>query len=241
VIEHTLLNAAATRPEIERLCADAASAGVFGVCVNPIWVATCRRALPSPETRVVSVVGFPFGASRFAVKALEAAEATSDGADELDMVASIGHIKMGDWTYVSSDVAAVVAAAGGRPVKAIIETALLTPEEIRCASLAVRDGGAAFVKTSTGTSTAGGASRDVVALIRQTVGESAGVKASGGIRDCARALEMIAAGASRIGTSNGAAIARCLGEDPHPLIELAKNPLLHVSRCAFVWRASPPS
>ena len=241
MIEHTLLNPAATRPEIERLCADAATARVFGVCVNPIWVATCRRALPSPETRVVSVVGFPFGASRCAVKALEAADAASDGADELDMVASIGHIKMGDWAYVASDVAAVVAAAAGRPVKAIIETALLTPDEIRCASMAARDGGAAFVKTSTGANAAGGATPEAVALIRQTVGESVGVKASGGIRDCARALEMIAAGASRIGTSNGAAIARCLGDDPHPLVELAKHPSLHVSRCAFVWGASPPS
>jgi deoxyribose-phosphate aldolase len=169
---------------------------------------------------VATVVGFPLGASTSSVKAAEAAAAVDAGAGELDMVASLGAIKDADWEYVERDIRAVVDAADGALVKVIIESAILTPTEIVRACRAARDAGAHYVKTSTGMHPAGGATLSAVALMRMAVGDDLGVKASGGVRDCAAAFALIESGATRIGTSGGVALADCVGPAPKPVCEL---------------------
>ncbi len=231
-IDHTLLRAEATRAEIERLCDEAREHRFAAVCVNPAWVAFCHDRLAGSKVKLATVIGFPLGASTPEAKGAEAAIAVRDGADELDMVAAIGHIKSGDWQYVASDMAAVVRAAQGRLVKVIIESAALTPLEVVKASALAREAGAQYVKTSTGFHAAGGASAEAVALMRLSVGDALGVKASGGIRDCEAALRMLAAGATRLGTSNGVAMSQCLGSGPLPLRELLAVPQEHAARCA---------
>lgn len=208
LIDHTLLKAEATRDDIEALCDEAREHGFVAVCVNPVWLPLCRARLRGDQTKVATVIAFPLGACAPEMKAREAELAVTEGADELDMVAAIGHIKSGDWAHVARDISAVVDAASDRPVKVIIETAVLTDAEISRASVIARDAGAAFVKTSTGFHAAGGATTHAVSLIRSAVGDAMGVKASGGIRDCDAALRMLAAGATRIGTSNGVQIVR---------------------------------
>ena len=238
-IDHTLLKAEATAPQIDRLCEEALEHRFAAVCVNPIWVSRCHERLAGSGVAVASVVGFPLGASCSTVKALEAQKAAADGASELDMVASIGHIKGGNWQAVHEDIAAVVEAVPGVLVKVIIESAALTPEEVVKACVASRAAGAGYVKTSTGFHPSGGATVEAVALMRLTVGEELGVKASGGIRDCATAMRMIFHGATRIGTSSGVAIARCLGETPLPLADLLSFADRHAGDCnsgAFVAR-----
>ncbi len=231
LIDHTILKAEATRSDIETLCAEARELEFAAVCVNPVWVPFCRDALAGAPSLVATVVAFPLGATEPETKANETALAVSEGADELDMVAAIGHIQSGDWTHVSSDIAAVIQAAAGRTVKVIIESAVLTDDEITRVSVIARDAGANFVKTSTGFHAAGGATLHAVSLIRRAVGEATGVKASGGVRDCDAALRMLAAGATRIGTSSGVRIARCLDADPTPLAELVRHPERHTG-CA---------
>ena len=230
-IDHTLLKAEATAREVEQLCAEAAEHRFAAVCVNPVWVKLCAQRLKGTEVAVATVIGFPLGASRSDVKAFEAQRAVDDGAEELDMVAAIGQIKSGDWHYVADDIAAVVRAAPGRLVKVIIESAVLTPVEIIKVSALAREAGAHYVKTSTGFHSAGGASAEAVALMRLIVGDAMGVKASGGVRDCTAALKMIAAGATRIGTSGGVAMAKCLGPGPLPLRELLESSFVHGEKC----------
>jgi deoxyribose-phosphate aldolase len=169
--------------------------------VNGLWTARCAAALDGSGVRVATVVGFPLGAMATAAKAAEAARAVADGADELDMVASLGHLLEEDWDYAEADIRAVVDAADGRTVKVILETAALVPAHIVKAAAIAKAAGAGFVKTSTGFHPAGGASAEVVGLLRAAVGDDMGVKAAGGIRDRDAALQMIAAGATRIGTS----------------------------------------
>ncbi|HEX5408425.1 MAG TPA: deoxyribose-phosphate aldolase [Gemmatimonadaceae bacterium] len=239
LIDHTLLKADATRSDIERLCAEARHFGFVAVCVNPVWVPLCREVLHASAVRVVTVVGFPLGANQTATKVGEASLAVAEGADELDMVAALGHLKGGDWRYVASDIRAVVRAAGGRLVKVIIESALLTPEEITRASRVARDAGAGYVKTSTGMHALGGATVAAVSRMRAAVGSSAGVKASGGIRDCATAIRMLAAGASRLGTSSGVRIAECLGDTP--LSRLVEDAAAHAGRCTTSNRSVTPA
>lgn len=229
LIDHTILKAEATRGDIETLCAEARELEFAAVCVNPVWVPFCHDALAGAPSLVATVVAFPLGAAELAAKANETALAVSEGADEIDMVAAIGHIKSGDWAHVARDIAAVVQAAAGRVVKVIIESAVLTDDEITRASVIARDAGANFVKTSTGFHAAGGATLHAVSLIRRAVGDATGVKASGGIRDCDAALHMLAAGATRIGTSSGVRIARCLDADATPLGELVNNPERHTA------------
>jgi deoxyribose-phosphate aldolase len=163
--------------------------------------------------KVATVAGFPTGATTSSAKATQAAELASLGAEEIDMVAPIGRILDGDWDYVEADIAAVVAAAAGRTVKVILETAILSPTQIVQASAIAMEAGAHFVKTSTGFHPAGGATEDAVALMRAAVGNKLGVKASGGIADAECALRMIAAGATRIGTSKGVELV--VGEVAH--------------------------
>ena len=231
-IDHTLLKAEATRAEVEQLCAEAREHDFAAVCVNPVWVPSCARLLQGSNVALATVVGFPLGANQPEIKAAEAALAVRQGATEIDMVAAIGHIKSGDWNHVADDIGAVVRASSGRVVKVIIESAHLTPVEIIKASALAREAGAQYVKTSTGFHAAGGASAEAVALMRLVVGDAMGVKASGGVRDCATALRMIANGATRIGTSSGVAMAQCLGRGPLPMRELLASPHAHGDRCA---------
>jgi deoxyribose-phosphate aldolase len=219
-IDHTLLRPEATRVDVETLCAEASEHRFAAVCVHPVWVPLCQERLAQTGVKVAAVVGFPSGGSAAAVKADEASLAAEQGADELDMVAALGHLKGGDWRHVAVDIESVVRAVPGRVVKVIIESALLTPLEIVQSCQTARESGAQYVKTSTGFHPAGGASLEAVALMRLTVGDALGVKASGGIRDCDAALRMLAAGATRIGTSSGVAMASCVGTGPLTLREL---------------------
>jgi deoxyribose-phosphate aldolase len=238
-IDHTLLKAETTAAEIDQLCAEALEHEFAAVCVNPVWVPRCAGRLKGSPVALATVVGFPLGANQSEIKAAEAALAIRQGATEIDMVAAVGHIKGGDWNHVADDIAAVVRAAGGTLVKVIIESAHLTPVEIIKASALAREAGAQYVKTSTGFHPAGGASAEAVALMRLVVGDSMGVKASGGVRDCATALRMIANGATRIGTSSGVAMAQCLGRGPLPMRELLASPHMHEARCSSGTCATP--
>ena len=210
-LDHTLLQPDASAAWIEQLCAGAREHSFFAVCVNGSWVAAARHFLENSEVKVVSAVGFPLGAMSSDVKRYETEVAIDDGAHEIDVVLNLARLKAGDDKYVFRELCDVVEAADERPVKVILETCLLTDaEKVRACQL-VMDSGAQFVKTSTGFSTAGATVADVQ-LLRATVGEKFGVKASGGIRDAQTALALIAAGATRIGTSNGIAIMQALAD-----------------------------
>ena len=199
VIDHTLLAPEATSADIVALCAEADELSVGAVCVSPNWVSLAHRITSIP---VASVVGFPSGNHLPGIKALEAAQAVSDGATEIDMVANLGWIASGEWSNVENDVAAVRQAIGASVVlKVILETGLWSSEQIIAACKHSVSGGADYVKTSTGFHKTGGASLEAVRTMRETVGTDIGVKASGGIRTTADALAMIEAGASRIGAS----------------------------------------
>lgn len=204
-IDHTLLRPDATVAQVERLCAEARKYGFYAVCVNGCYIEPARLWLAGSGVKVATVIGFPLGAMLSWAKAAEVRLALAAGADELDMVMNIGWLKSGRFDAVRDDIAAVVTAAAGRPVKVIIETALLTTEEKETAARLVVDSGAAFVKTSTGFLGPGATVEDVQ-LLAQVTGGRIGVKASGGIRDLATARALIAAGATRLGTSSGVAI-----------------------------------
>ena len=205
-IDHTALKADTSRAAIETLCQEARDYGFMSVCVNPTWVATAHTLLAGSDVKVCTVIGFPLGANTSAVKAFETRTAIQEGADEVDMVINIGAAKDGNWDLVKADIQAVVEAANHQAlVKVIVETCLLSKEEIVKASQVAKEAGADFVKTSTGFST-GGATVQDISLMRETVGPDMGVKASGGVQNRADALAMIEAGASRIGASKGIAI-----------------------------------
>ena len=206
MIDHTLLKANTTKEQIIKLCEEAKQCGFASVCVNPTWVALAAELLEGTGVKVCTVIGFPLGANAPETKVFETKDAINKGANEVDMVINIGALKDGNDELVERDIRAVVEAAEGKAlVKVIIETCLLTEEEkVRACQLAVK-AGADFVKTSTGFST-GGATVEDVALMRKTVGDKVGVKASGGVRNVDDAKAMITAGATRIGTSSGVAI-----------------------------------
>jgi deoxyribose-phosphate aldolase len=206
LIDHTLLKAEATKEQLVKLCEEAREYGFASVCVNPVWVKTAAEELKGSDVKVCTVIGFPLGASTAAVKAAETADAIQNGAEEVDMVLAIGLLKSGADEAVETDIRAVVEAAESKAiVKVIIETSLLTEEEkVRACELSLR-AGADFVKTSTGFST-GGATVEDVTLMRRVVGDKAGVKASGGIRDLNDLRAMAEAGANRIGASSGVKI-----------------------------------
>ncbi|MUM78724.1 deoxyribose-phosphate aldolase [Pseudodesulfovibrio sp. F-1] len=204
-IDHTLLKPDATVRELDELCTQAVRFGFYGVCVNSVRIGHVADRLAGRGPLPVSVVGFPLGASPSAVKALEMATAVEQGAREIDMVLNLGAFKDGDHALVAADVAAVVRAAQGVPVKVILETALLSDEEILLACNICVNSGAVFVKTSTGFGS-GGATVEAVRLMRKAVGPEVGVKASGGISTYEKALSMLDAGANRIGASASVAI-----------------------------------
>lgn len=202
-LEHTLLKPEATVADIIKLCEDAKKYQLRGVCINPCYVALARHLLAGTGVKVITVIGFPLGATYPEVKALEARMAAENHADEIDMVMNISAFKTGDYQAVESEIKLVVGAAVPCLVKVIIETALLTDEEKRKACQLVIAGGAQFVKTSTGFAKSGATVSDVRLLKEETAGSGLGIKAAGGIRDAAAAKAMIEAGATRIGTSVG--------------------------------------
>ena len=203
-IDHTLLAPDATLPDIHKVCEQAKCHGFASVCIHPIWARNARQYLQKSPVRVCTVVGFPLGANTTRIKALEAKQAVSDGAEEVDMVLSIGALKQGQEKLVFQDIFEVVQAAR-MPVKVIFECALLTDEEKRTACRLSEKAGAAYVKTSTGFGPHGATVQDV-ALLRSNVSPHIGVKASGGIRTREDALRMLGAGANRIGTTASLAI-----------------------------------
>jgi deoxyribose-phosphate aldolase len=205
-IEHTLLRADATPEAVDRHCQEALDAGLFGVCVSPVHVAAARRRL-GDAVRVVSVAGFPLGTSAPAVKAEEARRAVEDGASEVDMVLAIGHAVAGAWADVEADVRRVRDAVPGSVLKVILETGYFDEPGLRRAVEVAIAAGADFVKTSTGFGPRGATVEDV-RILRDAARGRAQVKASGGVRTSEQARAMIAAGASRIGTSNGVVVAR---------------------------------
>jgi len=206
-IDHTLLKPDATEDQFRRLCEEARRYSFASVCVNPSWVKLCRQLLTGSRVKVCTVVGFPLGATSSEAKAAETHQAIVDGAEEIDMVINVGALKAGQHSKVLEDVRAVVRAAQGKTVKVILETGLLTDVEKRRGSELSVEGGADFVKTSTGFGP-GGATVADIALMREVVGPKIGVKASGGVRDYETARKMIAAGANRIGASASVAIVK---------------------------------
>ena len=205
IIDHTLLAPDATAEQIDALCQEAKDLHMGAVCVNPSRVPQCREALAGSDVTICTVIGFPLGATLSEAKAAETRAAVAAGAGEVDMVLNIGAAKDGDWSAVEADIRAVVEASGQALTKVILETCLLTDDEIRRACAAAKAAGADFVKTSTGFST-GGATVHAVALMRECVGQDMGVKASGGIRTAKDLAAMVDAGATRIGASAGKAL-----------------------------------
>ncbi|MBC7385207.1 MAG: deoxyribose-phosphate aldolase [Cryobacterium sp.] len=212
-IDHTLLKAGATSLEIEKICQEALLHRFASVCVNTSQIEKVASLLSGQSTTLpIAVVGFPLGAMDSKAKAAETRRAVELGAREIDMVIAIGSLKDRDYVRVESDIREVVQAASGHPVKVILETCLLSHEEKVIACVVAKRAGAAFVKTSTGFST-GGATLNDVKLMRRVVGPSLGVKASGGIRSREDALQMIQAGATRLGASSSVSI---VGESSTP-------------------------
>ena len=207
IIDHAVLKPMATDDDIIRNAEFCVEYGIGNFCVRPTDVKLAAEKLRDRDTTVAAVVGFPHGANRSEVKALEARLAISDGADELDMVMNIGKFISGDYDFVRHDIEAVVAEAEphGKTVKVILETCYLSPEQIKKACLIARDAGADFVKTSTGFADSG-ASPEAVEIMVDTVGDSMGVKAAGGIRSRKDAITYLELGATRLGTGSAEAI-----------------------------------
>ena len=201
-IDHTLLKATATPDDIAQLCAEARQHAFKAVCVNPQHIELCRRELSGSDVRIATVCGFPLGATSSTQKAEEARLSVLAGADEVDMVISIGSALAGDWAYVQADIAAVREATAGKVLKVIIETCYLNDGQKEKATEAAVLAGADFVKTSTGFGT-GGATLDDVRLLARVIAGRAQIKAAGGVRTPEDAQAMIEAGASRLGTSGG--------------------------------------
>lgn len=207
-IEHTLLKQDAVKEDFEKLFAEAKEHNFLGVCINPAYIKMAKNALEDSDVKVVTVIGFPLGANKTEVKVFETSCAVADGADEVDMVINVSALKNKDYDYVREDIKAVKIAAKDSPLKVILETDLLTKDEIKKACELCIEAKADFVKTSTGFVKNGvGAKTEDVKLMYETVSPfGLKVKASGGIRDKEAALQMIEAGASRLGTSSGVKI-----------------------------------
>lgn len=205
-IDHTILKAAATLDEIEKLCKEAVEYKFASVCINPYYVPFAKIFLKGTGVKVCTVIGFPLGTTTKESKAVEAIKAVADGADEVDMVLNVGAMKSKNYKYVEEDIRTVVESLPkGICVKVILETCYLTKDEIRLASELSMKAGANFVKTSTGFGT-GGATVEDIKIMKCVVGDKLEVKASGAVRDFETAKAMIEAGATRLGTSSGIAI-----------------------------------
>ncbi len=226
MIDHTVLKADTTASIVKKVCDEAKEYSFASVCVNPSYVPLVVDCLKGTSVKTCCVVGFPLGATTTKAKVEETFDVIQKGAQEVDMVVNIGAIKSGEWDFVKNDIEAVVLAAKGKAiVKVIIEACLLTDEEKVKVCTISKLVGADFVKTSTGFST-GGATLDDIRLMRKTVGKDVGVKASGGIKDYKKAMQMVEAGANRIGTSSGIDIVNGegngAGSDSHGCVSCGK-------------------
>lgn len=205
MIDHTVLKADTTKETVKRIFDEAIEYGFASVCINPCHVSYAADYLKDSDVKVCTVIGFPLGATTTATKAFEAKEAIANGADEIDMVMNIGALKDQNTDYVFQDIKAVVEAAQGKIVKVILETCLLTEDEIVKACQICQEAGADYVKTSTGFSTRGATIEDVK-IMKATVGDSMKVKAAGGVRTYDDMVKIVEAGADRIGTSAGCSL-----------------------------------
>lgn len=201
-IDHTLLKATATETAIKKLCEEAKAYKFYAVCVNSCYVSFAKNELLGSKVKLAAVVGFPLGAMATEIKLSEAVYCVETGADEIDMVINVGWLKGGLHVAIIEEIRRVKKAIGNGILKVIIETCYLTPQEIITACQLVMDGGADFVKTSTGFGTSGATIEDVK-MMKKTVGDTIKIKASGGIKDKETALKYIEIGVSRIGTSSG--------------------------------------
>lgn len=204
-IDHTNLKPEATAYQIELLCDEALQYNFYSVCVNPYWVSLASKRLKSSPIKICTVIGFPLGANLTSTKIVEAQQTLDLGADEFDMVMNIGKAKESDWNFISDEVEQIVEIVQGKCVKVIIETCLLTKEEIYAACKTCEKTGAFFVKTSTGFSKEGATIENIM-MMKNVISTSMGIKASGGIKNKETAIAMIEAGATRIGTSASVAI-----------------------------------
>lgn len=207
MIDHTVLKADTPLETVKRICDEAMEYGFASVCINPCHVAYCADYLKDSDVNVCTVIGFPLGANTSAVKAFETKEAIANGADEIDMVMNIGALKDKNYDLVRDDVKAVVEAANGTLVKVILETCLLTEDEIKKACELCVEAKADYVKTSTGFSTRGATIEDV-RIMKEAVHGKAKVKAAGGVRTPEDMVKIVAAGADRIGTSAGCSLVK---------------------------------
>jgi deoxyribose-phosphate aldolase len=208
-IDHTALGPDVSPERVRQICAEAKEWGFYGVCVNPCYIELAKKELEGTSVKIVTVIGFPHGATLPQVKAYEARAAVEAGADELDMVINIAALKAKDYQTILKELAAVREALVRAPkrviLKAILETGLLTDEEKVAGAILAQAGGADFVKTSTGFGPRGATVEDVK-LLKGAIGPRMKIKAAGGIRDYQTAVAMIEAGADRLGTSSGVAI-----------------------------------
>ena len=207
MIDHTVLKADTPLETVKRICDEAMEYGSASVCINPCHVAYCADYLKDSDVNVCTVIGFPLGANTSAVKAFETKDAIANGADEIDMVMNIGALKDKNYDLVRDDVKAVVEAANGTLVKVILETCLLTEDEIKKACELCVEAKADYVKTSTGFSTRGATIEDV-RIMKEAVHGKAKVKAAGGVRTPEDMVKIVAAGADRIGTSAGCSLVK---------------------------------
>jgi len=208
IIDHTLLQADAAEEDIKRICGEAITYGFAAVCINPFWVSLVNKLLTGSGVKTCAVIGFPLGANTIEVKVFETKNAVSNGAREIDMVINIGALKSGKDDDVKNDIEGVVRASGSDvKVKVILETALLTDEEKIKVCVMAMEGGADFVKTSTGFGPGGATVKDI-ALMKKVVDGTVGIKASGGIHSYEQAIEMLKAGATRIGASDSIQIVK---------------------------------
>ena len=205
MMDHTILKATATPADVEKICREALEIDAASVCINPCNIELTKRLLEGSGVKVCTVIGFPLGANTTSVKMYETQDAIKRGAEEVDMVINVGALLAGDTDTVYNDIKGVVEAVGGTLVKVIIETCYLSDDQKKTACELAMKAGADFVKTSTGFGTGGATAHDV-ALMRSVVGEKLKVKASGGIRTCQNAVEMIEASADRLGVSASIAI-----------------------------------
>ncbi len=206
-IDHTLLKADASLDDVKKLCLEAKEYGFYSVCINSSFIKDAKEFLKESDVKVCTVVGFPLGACNSSTKAYEAKTAIEDGADEIDMVINVGLVKSKDFKKVKEDIEVVFKACNGTLLKVILETALLSEDELRKVSAICKEIGVDFIKTSTGFSTRGASLEDVL-IMKECVGDDVKIKASGGIRDYETAVKMIEAGANRLGVSAGVAIVK---------------------------------
>jgi deoxyribose-phosphate aldolase len=212
LIDHSLLSPDATYADIERLCEEAWQFGFYSVCVNPSYISKAKEFLKGSKVKITTVIGFPLGMTLTEVKVYEAMNASLIGADELDIVINMGALRSGDWETVRKDISDVIMATRGLIHKTIIETCYLNDKEKRKVVEIALDAGSEFIKTSTGFGPHSARVEDI-RLIKSIVGDAAGIKAAGGIKTPGIVLDMLKAGATRIGTSVGVQIIRGLQEN----------------------------